>query len=168
MCSSDLHYIKSAADQDFNVHSFTNLLTQRTQFITFLTIFITAIAAISLIVGGIGVANIMLVSVTERTREIGIRKAIGATRRAVMKQFLTEAVILTGLGGAVGVLLGIGITLACDIILPRAVTSFPTPVLTLTPVLVSFAVSLLIGLLAGGYPAHRAATLRPIQALRFE
>ena len=162
------HYIKTQADRDYNVHDFANLLTQRTQFITFLTIFITAIAAISLIVGGIGVANIMLVSVTERTREIGIRKAIGATRRAVLKQFLSEAVMLTGLGGLIGVIIGVGFALIGAIIMPKLVSSFPSPVLTAPPVLISFAVSLVIGLLAGGYPAYRAATLRPIEALRYE
>jgi putative ABC transport system permease protein len=162
------HYIKTPADRDYNVHDFANLLTQRTQFITFLTIFITAIAAISLIVGGIGVANIMLVSVTERTREIGIRKAIGATRRAVLKQFLSEAVMLTGLGGLIGVLIGVSGSLGGAIIIPKVVSSFPAPMLTTAPVVISFVVSLAIGLLAGGYPAHRAATLRPIEALRYE
>jgi putative ABC transport system permease protein len=162
------HYIKNPTDQDFTVHSFTNLLTQRTQFITFLTLFITAIAAISLIVGGIGVANIMLVAVTERTREIGIRKAIGAPRRAILYQFLTEAIMLTGLGGVVGVLIGIGVTLGGAVVVPKLVPSFPTPELTAAPVLIAFIVSLIIGLVAGGYPANRAARMRPIEALRFE
>ena len=162
------HYIKTIANRDFNVHDFATLLTQRTQFITFLTIFITAIAAISLIVGGIGVANIMLVSVTERTREIGIRKAIGAKRRAVMNQFLAEAVMLTGLGGLAGVAIGVGGCALGVALLPKSGSQFPSPILTLTPVLVSFAVSLAIGLVAGGYPAYQAATLRPIDALRYE
>ena len=130
--------------------------------------FITAIAAISLIVGGIGVANIMLVSVTERTREIGIRKAIGAPRRAILYQFLTEAVMLTGLGGVVGVLIGIGVTLGGAVVVPKLVPSFPTPELTAAPVLIAFVVSLGIGLVAGGYPANRAGRMRPIEALRFE
>jgi putative ABC transport system permease protein len=106
------HHIKTPNDRDYNVRAYANLLTQRAQFISFLTLFTAAIAAISLIVGGIGVANIMLVSVTERTREIGIRKAIGAPRSAIMKQFLTEAVFLTGLGGIVGIALGLGLCLA--------------------------------------------------------
>jgi len=162
------HYVKTPADQDFNARTFSSLLTQRTEFITFLTIFITAIAAISLVVGGIGVANIMLVTVTERTREIGIRKAIGAPRRAILNQFLTEAVMLTGLGGITGVAMGIGIALGAGAILPRLVPSFPTPILSLGPVVMAFVMSLVIGLLAGGYPANRAARLRPIEALRFE
>jgi putative ABC transport system permease protein len=162
------HYIKSPTDRDFNVRSFANLLSQQAQFITFLTLFVTAVAAISLIVGGIGVANIMLVSVTERTREIGIRKAIGAPRRAILRQFLSEAVILTGLGGIIGVIFGVGVAMAAGLIMPKLVPSFPPPILTPLPVLIAFGVSLLIGLAAGGYPAHRAAGLRPIQALRFE
>jgi putative ABC transport system permease protein len=162
------HYIKSAADRDVKVRAFTNLLTQRTQFLNFLTLFVTAVAAISLIVGGIGVANIMLVAVTERTREIGIRKAIGAPRRAILRQFLIEAVMLTGLGGMIGVVLGIGTTIAGGLLLPKLVPSFPVPVLTAVPVVGAFAVSLVIGLVAGGYPANRAARLRPIEALRFE
>jgi len=114
------------------------------------------------------VANIMLVSVTERTREIGIRKAIGAQRSAIMKQFLIEAVVLTGLGGLIGVMIGVGTTFGGGLVLPKFVPSFPVPVLTLAPVLIAFGVSLVIGLVAGGYPANRAARLRPIEALRFE
>jgi putative ABC transport system permease protein len=162
------HYVKRATDRDVKVRAFANLLTQRTQFLNFLTLFVTAVAAISLIVGGIGVANIMLVSVTERTREIGIRKAIGAPRRAILKQFLIEAVMLTGLGGIIGVVLGVGAAVAGGLIMPKLVPSFPPPVLTTPPVLIAFAVSLVIGLVAGGYPANRAARLRPIEALRFE
>ena len=162
------HDIRTAVDRDYNVHSNTNLLTQRSQFIDFLTIFTTAVAAISLVVGGIGVANIMLVAVTERTREIGIRKAIGARRMVILKQFLVEAVLLTGLGGLVGVVIGVGVTEAAGLVLPSLVPAFPTPVLTTAPVVIAFAVSLAIGLLAGGYPANRAAGLRPIEALRFE
>ncbi|HEX4250367.1 MAG TPA: ABC transporter permease [Pseudonocardia sp.] len=162
------HDIRTPVDRDYNVHSFTSLLTQRGQFIDFLTVFTTAVAAISLVVGGIGVANIMLVAVTERTREIGIRKAIGARRSAILKQFLVEAVLLTGLGGLVGVVVGVSVTEAAGLVLPSLVPSFPTPELTTLPVVIAFAVSLGIGLLAGGYPANRAAGLRPIEALRFE
>jgi len=162
------HYIKSPTNRDFNMRAFQNLIQQRGQFINFLTIFTAAVAAISLIVGGIGVANIMLVSVTERTREIGIRKAIGARRRVILTQFLVEAIILAGLGGLIGVLLGVGASIGGRSVLPKFVPAFPVPVLTFAPVLIAFGVSLGIGLLAGGYPAHRAARLRPIEALRFE
>lgn len=165
------HFIRNAADRDFNVLTFTTLLNKSNEFINFLARFIVAVAAISLVVGGIGVANIMLVSVTERTREIGIRKAVGATRMAILQQFLSEAVILTGLGGLMGMGAGVGITLAADALLPPETndsSALPHPILSLTAVLVAFGVSLLIGVVAGGYPAYRAARLRPIEALRFE
>jgi len=168
------HRIKSVGDRDYTVLTFTTLLAKSTQFINFLTMFIVAIAAISLLVGGIGVANIMLISVTERTREIGIRKAVGATRRAILRQFLSEAVMLTGLGGVVGVALGIGLTVAGGFVLPpagsvdAADSNFPAPILSASSVVIAFAVSLVIGVLAGGYPAYRAARMRPIDALRFE
>jgi putative ABC transport system permease protein len=164
----DRHYIKKPTDRDYTVRAFQSLLDQRSQFITFLTLFTAAVAAISLVVGGIGVANIMLVAVTERTREIGIRKAIGAPRRAILKQFLIEAVVLTGLGGLLGVFIGVAITVSGGLVLPMFVESFPPPIVTTAPVLVAFAVSLVIGLVAGVYPANRAARLLPIEALRFE
>jgi putative ABC transport system permease protein len=131
------------------------------------------VAGLSLVVGGIGVLNIMLVSVTERTREIGIRKAIGATSRAILEQFLLESTVLAGLGGLLGVGVGIGLSLIIRTIAPNidpasgALAGF-SPVLSAPPVLVAFAVSLVIGLIAGGYPAYRAARLRPIQALRYQ
>jgi ABC-type antimicrobial peptide transport system permease subunit len=162
------HFIREVNQRDFTVSTYTDLLDQSTQFINFLTVFIVAIAAISLLVGGIGVANIMLVSVTERTREIGIRKAVGATRAAILRQFLSEAVVLTGLGGAVGVALGITAALTGGGLLTKASAGFPAPILTPAPVVIAFGVSLAIGLLAGGYPAFRAARMRPIEALRFE
>ena len=164
----DRHYIKAPTDRDYNVRAFQNLLQRRTEFITFLTVFTAAVAAISLVVGGIGVANIMLVAVTERTREIGIRKAIGAPRRAILKQFLIEAVVLTGLGGLLGVAIGVCTAIGGGLILPMFVDSFPPPIVTAAPVLLAFMVSLVIGLVAGVYPAHRAASLLPINALRFE
>jgi putative ABC transport system permease protein len=102
----DQHHITDPSSRDYTVRAFQNQLNDMSQTMTYMTMFIVAIAAISLVVGGIGVANIMLVSVTERTREIGIRKAIGARRSAVMKQFLIEAIVLSGLGGLIGVVIG--------------------------------------------------------------
>lgn len=169
------HHVREDTDRDFNVTDYTNLLQQQMSSIKFMSLFIIAVAGISLFVGGVGVANIMLVAVTERTREIGIRKAIGAPRRAIMRQFLSEAVMLTTLGGVVGVILGVGLCKLGEVVIPKlwppdpaSLTPTPLPLLSFSPVLIAFAVSVVIGLLAGGYPAYRASRLRPIEALRFE
>jgi putative ABC transport system permease protein len=120
------------------------------------------IAAISLIVGGIGIMNIMLVSVTERTREIGIRKAIGAKRINILIQFLIEALIVTGMGGIIGLILGSGAIWAIGRL--KIVTAVYSPVW----MLISFGISLLIGVVFGMFPANKAARLNPISALRHE
>ncbi|MBC8092813.1 MAG: ABC transporter permease [Pseudonocardia sp.] len=164
----DRHDIDDPADRDFTATAQQSLLDQVNQTLGFLTLFTVAVAAISLIVGGIGVANIMLVTVTERTREIGIRKAIGARRRAILQQFLLESTFLAGLGGIVGILIGVGLSTAGAILLPQAIPDFPPPVVDVNSIIISFVISLLIGLIAGGYPANRAARLRPIEALRFQ
>ena len=119
-----------------------------------------AVAAISLVVGGIGITNIMLVTVTERTREIGIRKAIGAPDSAIIGQFLVEATLLSLIGGTLGVLLGF--------IGSRFTIAGVRPVIVPSSVLLAFGVSVAIGLFFGSYPARRAAMLRPIDALRYE
>jgi putative ABC transport system permease protein len=165
---SDRHDIREPAERDFDVQALQNLLDQSSQFLTFLTLFTGAVAGISLVVGSIGVANIMLVTVTERTREIGIRKAIGARRRAILQQFLLESMFLSGLGGLVGILIGVGVSLAGAAVLPQLIPDFPPPSVSIGSVVLSFSISLLIGLVAGGYPANRAARLRPIEALRYQ
>jgi putative ABC transport system permease protein len=129
-----------------------------------LTLMLGAIAGISLVVGGIGIMNIMLVTVTERTREIGIRKAIGARRQDILLQFLIESMFLSGLGGALGILVGFGLAR----VLPVAVSALPTPVISTPSVFLAFGISVGIGLFFGLYPANRAARLRPIEALRYE
>ena len=164
----DRHRITDSTERDFDARAQQDFIDQASQFLTFLTLFTSAIAGISLIVGGIGVANIMLVSVTERTREIGIRKAIGATRRAILQQFLLESTVLAGLGGTIGVLVGLGIAFVGGLVLPRLVPDFPVPSVSPGSVVLALTVSLLIGLVAGGYPANRAARLRPIEALRYQ
>lgn len=121
-----------------------------------------SIAAISLLVGGIGIMNIMLATVTERTREIGIRRAVGAKRKDIVSQFLSESVILSALGGIVGVILGI--------IIPKLVTKFSgmTTLITFWSVIIAFSISVAVGITFGIYPARKASLLDPIQALRYE
>jgi putative ABC transport system permease protein len=167
---SQRHGIHDPTKRDFQVQSWQGALASFQQTLRILTLFTASVAAISLLVGGIGVLNIMLVSVTERTREIGIRKAIGATRRAVLTQFLIESTILAGLGGLIGVVLGISLSALSTTVAPSfdpALAQY-TPAVGIPVVVASFAVSLAIGLVAGGYPAYRAARLHPVEALRHE
>jgi putative ABC transport system permease protein len=127
-----------------------------------LTIFLGAIAGISLLVGGIGIMNIMLVSVTERTKEIGLRKAVGATRNQILTQFLIETVTLSLLGGIIGILLGVLIATFFS------VTGLIASVITADSILMAFFFALAIGVFFGLYPAFRAANLHPMVALRYE
>jgi putative ABC transport system permease protein len=154
-----MHHV-SAANTDVIVFNSASVLSASADSNHTLTILLAAVAGISLLVGGIGVMNIMLVSVTERTREIGIRKAIGADPRDIIGQFLTEAVILSALGGLIGV--GFGM------IASRFEIAGVEPVIAPYSIYLSLGVSLLTGLFFGLYPASRAAALRPIEALRYE
>lgn len=166
----DSRNISDPNDADFVVVSQDDLLEQVGVVTTILTVFLGAIAAISLIVGGIGVMNIMLVTVTERTREIGIRKAVGATHGAILQQFLIEAMVLSGLGGLFGVLVGVGLSALTGAALAGRFggTVEFVPKVSLLSVLLAFGVSVCVGLFFGVYPARRAAKLRPIEALRYE
>jgi putative ABC transport system permease protein len=154
-----MHHV-TAANTDVIVFNSASVLSASSDSNHTLTILLAAVAGISLLVGGIGVMNIMLVSVTERTREIGIRKAIGADPRDIIGQFLTEAVILSVLGGLIGVGLGM--------IASRFEIAGVEPVVAPYSIYLSLGVSLLTGLFFGLYPASRAAALRPIEALRYE
>lgn len=153
-------------EDDFTVVSQQDILSAATSVTDTLTIFLGGIAAISLIVGGIGIMNIMLVSVTERTREIGIRKAVGAKRRDILLQFLTEATVLSVLGGLIGTALGWGIALALGSV--SLGNQQITPVVDGAAVILAVAFSIAVGLFFGIYPALRASSLRPIEALRYE
>jgi len=153
-------------EDDFTVRSQQDMLESATAITDVLTLFLGGVAGISLLVGGIGIMNIMLVSVTERTREIGIRKAIGATRQNVLSQFLTEATILSVLGGLVGVAAGAGIAHLISGVSVGTMTL--QPVISMDSVLLATLFSLGVGLFFGIYPAFRAASLNPIDALHYE
>jgi len=159
------HKITDPQSADFTVTNQNDTLAALNQITGTFTLLLGAIGGISLLVGGIGIMNIMLVTVNERTREIGIRKAVGARRRDIMYQFLIESISLTGIGGVLGILLGWSITQAVERI-PQA----QGLMLLITPgtVIIAVGVSVAIGIVFGLYPAMRAARLHPIQALRYE
>jgi len=156
------HRLNSGADDDFTIMDMTEVTQMITQVSKLMTMLLTVIASISLIVGGIGIMNIMLVAVTERTREIGLRLALGARRRDIMMQFLVEAVVLSGAGGLIGIGLGIG---SANIL----ATANHWPVM-ISPVAVLLAITFSagVGIFFGFYPAWRAARLNPIESLRRE
>jgi putative ABC transport system permease protein len=152
--------VTNTSSEPFTILNQSELLSTRTDTAHTFTVLLGAVAGISLLVGGIGITNIMMVTVTERTREIGIRKALGARRRTIMTQFLVEAIVLSVLGGALGVL-GALVGSQFSIVGIK-------PVIVPSSVALAFGVSVAIGLFFGSYPASRAAALRPIEALRYE
>jgi len=164
----NLHNITDPTKDDFFIETQADLAARVSTITNILTYFLAMVAAISLLVGGIGIMNIMFVSVSERTREIGLRKAVGARNRDILNQFLLEAIILTCFGGAIGITLGIifsaigaiGISYALGQTWPFGISIFA--------ILLGFGVSALIGIAFGIYPARRASKLNPIEALRYE
>jgi putative ABC transport system permease protein len=158
----DRHRIRSGQDDDFFVRNLADMADLADQQARLFTILLASIASISLLVGGIGIMNIMLVSVTERTREIGIRMAIGATEGDVQQQFLTEAVVLSLLGGAIGIFLGMTASYLITQTLGWPVLVSPAAIVT------AVVFSMAVGIFFGFYPARKAARLDPIEALRYE
>ncbi|WP_345978732.1 ABC transporter permease [Sulfurimonas sp. HSL3-2] len=155
-------HLKPDDEENFAVRNMSSLVNTISQITSMLTIMLGAVAAISLVVGGIGIMNIMLVSVTERTREIGIRMAIGAMAQDILIQFLIEAVVLSGLGGIIGVVVGIAITVGVSI--GMDITLIIDPSITV----IALMFSMLIGIVFGIIPARKAANMNPIDALRYE
>ena len=156
------HHLAKGADDDFDVRDITQTMESAASMTNIMNLLLGAIASISLVVGGIGIMNIMLVSVSERTREIGIRMAIGARPSNVRMQFLTEAVVLSLLGGAIGIMLGAGISIAASALLPFSA------IISINSVLIAVGFSAGVGVFFGFWPAWKASNLDPIVALRSE
>ncbi|MEK7775247.1 MAG: FtsX-like permease family protein, partial [Candidatus Zixiibacteriota bacterium] len=156
------HRLQEWEDNDFTVRNQSDLASAATASNAIMTTLLGSIASVSLLVGGIGIMNIMLVSVTERTREIGIRMSIGARRRDIMQQFLIEAVMLSLIGGLIGIGLGMGVSSIIEKTVGWAVNVTPESIG------MSFAFSAAVGMFFGFYPARKAASLSPIEALRYE
>ncbi len=156
------HRIAAGAEDDFNVRNLTSLMEMMTSSATMITLLLGAIAGISLIVGGVGIMNITLASVTERTREIGIRKAIGATYSNIMLQFLIESTMISVIGGIIGIIIGVGAA--------QLISKFGgfTTVISSLSIAASFGFALFVGIFFGMLPARKAARLDPIEALRYE
>ena len=156
------HKIQNPDEDDFSVRTVEEMAQTRVQMAQTMTGLLMSVASVSLLVGGIGIMNIMLVSVTERTKEIGLRMAVGARTRDILRQFLAEAVALSAVGGLLGTLLGVGVSRGLTQVL-----GWPT-LITTGSIFVAFAFAAAVGVFFGYYPARTAAGLDPIDALRYE
>jgi putative ABC transport system permease protein len=155
--------LPTAADDDFSISTPDQIVQQFDRITSLIGLVAIAISGLGLLVGGIGVMNIMLVSVTERTREIGVRKAMGARRRDIIGQFLIEAMTLTGAGGLLGIAIAVLITMLVGVLVPSLPSSVPVWAL-----IAGFTVSVAVGVFFGVWPAVKAASLDPVEALRYE
>jgi ABC-type antimicrobial peptide transport system permease subunit len=158
----DRHHLRAEEEDDFNIRNPEDIIKAQLDASRTLTILLVVIASISLLVGGIGIMNVMLVSVTERTREIGLRVAIGARKQAIALQFIGESVMLSLVGGAAGVLLGVMVSLFLSPMLGWPVQMSPDAVI------IAAAFSVIVGVFFGYYPARKASLLDPVEALRYE
>ena len=156
------HKIQSGAEDDFHVRNQAEFIEMATSFTRIFSILLAGIASISLLVGGIGIMNIMLITVTERTREIGIRKALGAREKDILRQFLLESIIISGTGGFLGIILGIVISLSIS-----KFSDYQT-IIESYSIFLSLGVATSVGVFFGYWPAKKAAALDPIEALRYE
>lgn len=156
------HHVQPGRDDDFSIRNLSDITEAASSSATTMAVLLGSIASVSLLVGGIGIMNIMLVSVTERTREIGIRMAVGARSRDIMLQFIVEAVVMAASGGLIGILLGMGSS-----ILLKSLVQLPA-LIRPDIVAIAFLVSGSVGVFFGFYPARKAANLDPIEALRYE
>lgn len=164
----EMHDITDPSKDDFHIHTQEGLMTQVKTIVGALTLFLSLVMAISLLVGGVGIMNIMLVSVTERTREIGLRKAIGATKTDILLQFIVEAIMLTGIGGLIGVFLGTGFSYIASIFISQSMKTDVAFSFPITATLSGIGMSVFVGLVFGLYPSRKAANKDPIEALRYE
>jgi ABC-type antimicrobial peptide transport system permease subunit len=156
------HRIRKGGDDDFAIHNMAEMMKMMSSTTQLMSGLLLIVAMISLVVGGVGIMNIMLVSVTERTREIGLRMAVGARSHHILRQFLVEAVVLCLVGGAIGIILG-----RCASSLVRLIARWPTQA-SLTAIIAAVVVSVGVGVVFGFYPAWKASRLDPIEALRYE
>jgi putative ABC transport system permease protein len=161
------HDIKKPADDDFTVRDQKAGLQAITQVTGAIKYFLTAIAAISLLVGGVGIMNTMLISVNQRIQEVGLRKALGAKNRVIMVQFLVESIVTTIIGGIIGILLGIIVAYVASVIIGKLGYNWPF-IVALSSIILAVSISTFVGIFFGVYPARRAARLNIVEALRYE